>query len=301
MDRLHLINVFVAVVDAGGLAGAARKLAISPPAVTRAVNELEAHLGVRLLTRTTRVVKVTEAGARYAEDCRRILAALADADASATGSHGEPRGRLVVTAPVLFGARFVMPVVTAYLTTYPDTTVTCWFVDRVVHFVDDDVDVAIRIGELPDSSLQAVRVGQVRRVVCGSPSYLDARGAPASIDELNAHTIISANSVSPLPDWHFRVDGQERAVSLRPRLVTSTNEAARAAALAGFGLTRLLSYQVADQLRDGALVAVLQAAEPEPLPVHVVHREGRHATAKVRAFLDRMIQALRVEPGLRAA
>jgi DNA-binding transcriptional LysR family regulator len=299
MDRLHLINVFVAVVDAGGLAGAARKLAISPPAVTRAVNELEAHLGVRLLTRTTRVVKVTEAGARYAEDCRRILSALADADASATGSHGEPRWRLVVTAPVLFGARFVMPVVTAYLTSYPDTTVTCWFVDRVVNVVDDDVDVAIRIGDLPDSSLQAVRVGQVRRVVCGAPSYLATHGAPASIDELNGHTIISANSVSPLPDWHFRVEGQERTVSLRPRLVTSTNEAARAAALAGFGLTRLLSYQVADQLSEGALVAVLQAAEPEPLPVHVVHREGRHATAKVRAFLDRMIESLRAEPGLR--
>ena len=178
MDQLHLASVFVAVVDTKGFAGAARKLNISPPAVTRAINELEAHLGVRLLTRTTRVVRVTEAGARYAEDCRRILADLAEADESASGSHGSPRGRLTITAPVLFGCKYVTPVVTECLQRYPDVTIACWFLDRVVNMMDEGIDVAVRIGDLPDSSMQAIRVGTVRRVICAAPAYLEERGIP---------------------------------------------------------------------------------------------------------------------------
>lgn len=293
MDRLHLINVFVAVVDVGGFAGAARKLGISPPAVTRAIGELEAHLGARLLTRTTRVVRVTEAGARYVEDCRRILAELAEADESVSGLHGAPRGRLTITAPVLFGALHVTPVVTEFLQRYPEVTAACWFLDRVVNLTDEGVDVAVRIGELPDSSLQAVRVGSVRRVICAAPAYLDEHGEPEQPEDLLRHTLISANAVTPAPEWRFKVDGETRSVRVVPRLLTTTNDAAIAAAVGGFGLSRLMSYQVDELVRKGQLRRVLERFELAPLPVHLVHREGRHASHKARAFIDLALERLR--------
>ena len=298
MDQLHLINVFVAVVDAEGLAGAARKLGVSPPAVTRAINELESQLGVRLLTRTTRVVRVTEPGARYADDCRRILAELAQANASVAGMHSAPSGRLTLTAPVLFGARFVTPIVTEYLQRYPGVNASCWFLDRVVNMVDEGMDVAVRIGELPDSSMQAVRVGRVRRVICGAPAYLRQRGVPRFPEDLAAHDIVSAGAVAPGAEWRLLRDGAQCVVKLQPRMISTTNDAALAAAVGGFGLTRLLSYQVADQLRDGQLETVLGDFEPAALPVHLVHREGRHASQKARAFLDLAIERLRANPAL---
>ena len=300
MDRLHLINVFVAVVDVGGFAGAARKLGISPPAVTRAIGELEAHLGARLLTRTTRVVRVTEAGARYGEDCRRILAELAEADESVSGLHGAPRGRLTITAPVLFGALHVTPVVTEFLQRYPEVTAACWFLDRVVNLTDEGVDVAVRIGELPDSSLQAVRVGSVRRVICAAPSYLEAHGEPQQPEDLLSHTLISANAVTPAPEWRFKVDGETRSVRVLPRLLTTTNDSAIEAALGGFGLSRLMSYQVDELVRSGRLRRVLERFELAPLPVHLVHREGRHASHKARAFIDLALERLRERLGPRA-
>jgi DNA-binding transcriptional LysR family regulator len=298
VDRLHLIAVFVAVVDTKGFAGAARKLAISPPAVTRAINELETSLGVRLLTRTTRVVRVTEAGERYVEDCRRILAELAEADESVAGLHGAPRGRLTLTAPALFGTRVVTPIVTEYLQRYPEVSASCWFLDRVVNLMEEGVDIAVRIGELPDSSLQAVRVGQVRRLICGAPAYLAQHGTPQTPDDLAAHSIVSAISIAPSPEWRLVRRGETRAVKLQPRLTVTTNDAAVVAAVGGFGLTRRLSYQVADELRDGCLQTVLDDWEPPASPVHVVHREGRHASRKARAFLDLAIERLRAHPAL---
>ncbi|WIT14192.1 LysR family transcriptional regulator [Paucibacter sediminis] len=298
MDRLHLINVFTAVVDANGFAGAARKLNISPPAVTRAISELEAHLGVRLLTRTTRVVRVTDAGARYVEDCRRILAELAEADESVSGLHGAPRGRLTLTAPVLFGALYVTPIVTEYLQRYPEVTASCWFLDRVVNMMDEGVDIAVRIGELPDSSMQAIRVGKVRRVICAAPSYLERHGEPQSPDELAAHTIVSASGVTPAPEWRLVENGAARIVKLQPRMITTTNDSAVAAAVAGFGLSRLMSYQVAEHVREGRLKILLSEFETAPLPVQLVHREGRHASQKARAFLDLAIERLRASPAL---
>lgn len=290
--------MFVAVVDANGFAGAARQLGISPPAVTRAINDLETQLGVRLLTRTTRVVRVTEPGARYADDCRRVLAELAEANESVTGMHGAPRGLLTITAPVLFGAKFVTPVVTEYLERYPEVNVTCWFLDRVVNLMDEGVDVGVRIGELPDSSMQAVRVGQVRRVICASPAYLERCGVPLAPDDLSNHAIISASTVTPAPEWRLMRDGTPHVVRLQPRMTTTTNDSAVAAVVGGFGLSRLLSYQVADQLRDGRLATVLSDFELPALPVHVVHREGRHASQKARAFLDLAIERLRADPAL---
>lgn len=298
MDRLHLLNVFVAVVNTGGFAAAARKLAISPAAVTRAINDLETQLGVRLLARTTRVVRVTEPGARYADDCRRILAELAEANESVAGMHGAPGGRLTLTAPVLFGAKFIAPIVTEYLHSYPAVMASCWFVDRVVNMMEEGVDVAIRIGELPDSSMQAVRVGSVRRVICGAPSYLAEHGAPQVPDDLATHTIVCANAVAPASEWQLMQDGAPVVVKVHPRMTSTTNDAALVAAVNGFGLTRLLSYQVADAMLAGQLAVVMRAYEPAALPVHVVHREGRHASRKARAFLDLAIERLRANPAL---
>ncbi len=299
MDRFHLLSVFVAVVDAQGFAGAARKLGMSPPAVTRAVNELESHLGLRLLTRTTRTVRVTDAGERYAQDGRRILAELRDADESVSGLHAAPRGRLTITAPVLFGGMYVMPVVTQYLARYPEVTATCLFLDRVVHLVDEGVDVAVRIGALPDSSLQAVRVGQVRRVLCAAPGYLAEHGTPTHPDDLHRHTIIAANDITPHPEWRLRKEGAPHHLRLQARISTTTNDSAIAAALSGFGMAQLMSYQVAEHLRAGRLCTVLADHEPEALPIHIVHREGRHAPQRVRAFLDLAIAQLRADSSLR--
>ena len=298
MDQLYLIKVFVAVVDTSGFAGAARKLGISPPAVTRAINELESQLGVRLLTRTTRVVRVTEPGTRYADDCRRILSELTDANKSVGGLHSAPSGRLTLTAPVLFGAKFVTPIVTEYLLRYPAVNASCWFLDRLVNMMDEGVDIAVRIGELPDSSMQAVRVGSVRRVICASPDYLERYGIPQSPDDLAAHCIVSASPVTSTTDWRFMANGVPCVVKLQPRMTTTSNDSAVVAAAGGFGLTRLLSYQVADRLRGGELKIVLSEFEPAALPVHLMHHEGRHAAQKVRAFLDLAIERLRADPAL---
>jgi DNA-binding transcriptional LysR family regulator len=293
MSRFHLISVFVAVVDANGFAGAARKLSLSPPAVTRAINELENQLGVRLLTRTTRVVRVTDAGARYAQDCRRILAEMMDADESVTGAHGAPRGHIAITAPVLFGTQFVAPIVAEYLQKYPLVNAHCFFLDRVVNMIDEGMDVGIRIGQLADSSMQAIRVGQVRRVICAAPSYLAQHGAPILPDDLHQHCVVSASTITATPEWRLASKGVTHTIKLQPRMITSTNDSAVRTALDGFGLTRLLSYQVAEYLRDGRLITLLEDFEPEAIPVHVVHREGRHASQKIRAFLDLSISRLR--------
>lgn len=293
MDRLSLIRIFVTVVDIGGFAGAARKLELSPPSVSRAINELESALGVRLLTRTTRVVRVTEEGARYADDCRRILAELAEADASVSGRHGSPRGRLTITAPTLFGAMHVTPIVTEYLTRYPDVSVSCWFLDRVVNMMDEGVDVAVRIGELPDSSMQAIGVGHVRKVICASPDYLERHGEPMKPDDLQTHCIVCNRAIGTSAEWDLREGGRLRIVKLQPRLITTTNDSALTAAVGGFGVTRLLSYQVAHAIDAGRLQALLTAFEPAPLPVHLVHREGRYATQKARSFLDLALERLR--------
>jgi DNA-binding transcriptional LysR family regulator len=281
MDRLQAMTMFVTVVETEGFASAARKLNVSPSVVSRMVTELEERLGVRLLTRTTRIVRLTDAGATYFEDCRRILGEIEAAEVTATGTHAAPRGQLTVTAPVLFGKFHIMPIVLDYLTRYPAVNVNCWFLDRIVNLVDEGADVAVRIGELPSSSLQAVAVGKVRRILCAAPIYL--------------HVTIQSSGVSPAPEWRFTADQQPLAVPIQPRLITTTNDSAIEAAIAGLGVTRLLSYQVARELEVGTLKIVLADYEPAALPVHVVHREGRHANQKVRSFLDLTIEILRAK------
>lgn len=298
MDRLQAMTTFVAVVDSGGFASAARKLNLSPPVVTRAVAELEERLGLRLLTRTTRVVRVTDAGARFAEDCRRILADIEEAETVATGTHAAPRGTLTLTAPVLFGQLYVTPILVRYLQQYPEVDAQCLFLDRVVNVVEEGIDVAVRIGELPDSSLQAVRVGRVRRVLVAAPSYLKSQGVPQRPEDLARHAIVSASGVTPVSEWRFNDAGKSLLQRPQPRMRTTTNDSAIAAAVAGLGITRLLSYQVASHVRGGALQVLLEDFETAPLPVHVVHHEGRRATQKVRAFIDLAVDTLRADPAL---
>ena len=298
MDQLHCIRNFVAVVDAGGFAGASRKLNLSPASVTRAVAELENHLGVSLLTRTTRVVRVTDAGARYVEDCRRILADLDESSNAAAGVHATPRGRVKLTAPVLFGNMYVAPLVIEYLGIYPQTQAVCLFADRVVNMDDEGVDVAVRIGELPDSSLQAIRVGTTKRVLCAAPQYLKQRGMPRHPRDLSEHTIIAATGLTPSPQWRFVERQKPLICEVRPTLMTTTNDSAITAAVSGFGITRLMSYQVSEHLRTGKLKTVLTDFEMDPEPVHVLHRQGRRPNAKVRAMLDLLIERLRADTSL---
>jgi DNA-binding transcriptional LysR family regulator len=300
MDKFHLISVFVAVVDAGGFSRAARRLGISPPAVTRAITELENQVQVQLLTRTTRVVRVTDAGARYAQDCRRILAEMNDADDALSGSHHELHGNVAITAPALFGAKFVAPMLADYLGQHPQMNASCLFVDRVVNLIEEGMDVGIRIGHLADSSLRAIRVGTVSRVVCTSPEYLSNREPPRHPDELKNHCVVSANALDTAPEWRFVKQSRCLSIKLTPRMITATNDSAIATLLCGFGITRLLSYQVAEHLQRGALVRLLDDWQTDPLPVHIVHREGRHASSKVRVLIDLMIDRLRANPILKA-
>lgn len=294
MDRLQAMRIFVKVAEAGSFAAAARRLNASPPAVTRAVAALEASIGARLLTRTTRLVKLTDVGARYLEDCRRILSDLADAEAAAAGSYARPAGTLTVTAPVLFGRIYVLPILTGYLGGHPMVDGRALFLDRVVNIVDEGIDVAVRIGPLADSGLAAIRCGTVRRVVCASPAYLAAHGAPKTPAALAGHRVVDVAHAGDAV-WRFGADG-EMAVAVKPRLVCNVNEAAIAAAVEGWGITRVLSYQVASALDDGRLIVLLEDFEPEPLPIHVVHVEGRGAAAKVRSFVDHTVERLRADP-----
>lgn len=287
------MQVFATVAEEGGLARAARRLGLSAPAVTRAVAALEGRIGTRLLHRTTRIVRLTEAGTRFLADCKRILGEIGEAEASAAGSHAEPRGQISVTAPVMFGRMYVAPIVLDFLTRYPHVTARTLLVDQVVDLMDEGLDVAVRIAHLPDSSLSAVRVGSVRQVVCASPDYLAARGTPQTPADLSHLEAIPFSQVAAPQEWSFA--SAPSAVTVRPnaQLIVNTADVAIAAAIAGRGLTRVLSYQIAPELQAGRLKIVLAEFEPPPVPIHVVHREGRRAAARVRAFVDFAVGRLR--------
>lgn len=298
MDRLHLMTVYVAVAEEEGFAAAARRLAMSPPAVTRAISALEDRLGVKLLQRTTRHVRVTEAGERYLDDARRVIAAADEADEAAAGINAQPRGHMTVTAPVLFGRMYVMPGIVEYLRQHPETSVSALFLDRVVNMLEEGVDIGIRIGELSDSSYRALRVGHVRRVICAAPSYLKRHGIPQTPHDLKQHQVIVASSLSQNIEWRFVNQGEPLSVRIKPRLTVSSNDGAIEAASLGLGVTRLISYQVAPLLAAGKLKVVLSEFESPKVPIHIVHREGRHASAKMRSFIDLMAERLRAEPSL---
>ncbi len=293
MDRFHQLQVYIAVSEEGGFAAAARRLQLSPPAVTRAVAALEDTVGVKLLDRTTRYVRATEAGRRYLDDARQILAGLEAADEAAAGINAEPRGHLAVTAPVMFGRLFVLPGIVEYLERYPAMEIEAVFLDRSVNLLEEGLDVGVRIGELPDSSMRALHVGSVRHVLVAAQAYLDQHASPRVPLDLREHTLIAATAGGFGTSWRFADAAGEHPLKINARLAVTSNDAAISAVRAGFGIARLLSYQVAADVEAGQLQVLMPQYEPPELPVHILHREGRHASAKVRAFIDLMAQRLR--------
>jgi DNA-binding transcriptional LysR family regulator len=286
MDRLDELAVFLAVLEAGSLAGAARRLRRSPPAVTRIVASLEERAATRLIERTTRALAPTEAGRRVAEQARRLLGDYDEAMRSLGGDQ-TPRGLVRVTAPVMFGQRHVTPLATGFLAAHPAVRVELLLSDRNLDLVEEGLDVAIRIGALPDSGLVARGVGEVRRMLVASPGYLAARGTPTAPADLARHDVVfTASRPAPL-EWRFRRGaGKEHSVRLSPRLVVSHVEAALAAAVEGHGVAAALSYQVDAEIRSGRLVRLLPGHEPPPIPVHLVVPSARYMPARVRLFLD---------------
>lgn len=295
MDRFRELATFLAVAEEGAFNAAARRLRASPPAVTRQVTALEERLGVQLLSRTTRQVSLTEAGRRLRDDAARILDALEEAEAAAVGEQAVPSGELSLTAPVMFGRRFVAPILRDYLDAHPAVTARALFIDRNVSLQDEGLDVALRIGPLADSSMTALRVGTLRRVVVAAPAYLKRRGRPRTPDELRGHRIVFPTGVAEVPTWIFTKGSRRRTLRLAPALRIDSIEATIDAALAGWGITRVLSYQVADEIAAGKLVEILADFEDGSIPVQLLHAEGRHATAKLRSFLDFAAQRLRSE------
>jgi DNA-binding transcriptional LysR family regulator len=286
MDRIDAIAVFIAVADHGSFAAAARRLGRSPASVTRAVADLESRLGVRLLTRTTRAVSTTEAGQRFLGGAKRVLADLDEIERAAAGQGTAPRGELRLTAPILFGRLHVLPIVTEFLDRFPEVQAALALVDRPVDLVEEGLDVAVRIGALGESSAVATRVGALRRIVVASPDYLARRGTPQRPADLTDHDVVAFSGIAGVEHWVFRVAAGDVNVAIRPRLVVSTAEAAIDAARAGFGLTRVLSYQAAGDVARGSLLRVLPAYEGDEVPIHLVYPGGRHPPPKLRAFLD---------------
>jgi DNA-binding transcriptional LysR family regulator len=297
MDRIDAMKIFVAALDEGSLAGAGRRLGRSPAAVSRAVAFLEDRAGAPLLHRTTRSIKLSEVGERYAGACRRVLAELVEVDILAEGERSAPRGTLTLTAPVMSGEEVLRPILDAFLDTYPKISAKLYLLDRLVNLIDEGIDVALRIAHLPDSSMVAVRVGEVRRIIAAAPSYLAKHPRIAAPDDLSKQQIIAMTQFG-LDAWSFPPapgTTMSRTVHFTPRIVVNSVRAAVATATEGRGVTRLLSDQVAGHVRDGRLRIVLGSDEFPPLPVHIVTPERRLSVPKVRAFVDFAVPRLRTQ------
>jgi DNA-binding transcriptional LysR family regulator len=288
MDRLEAMSIVVQVAETGSFSRASRQLGIPLATVSRKVNELESHLGTKLLTRTTRKVALTDAGSVYLASAKRILEEVDETERIAAGEFHQPRGELVLTAPILFGRLHILPLVTEFLALYPDIHVRLVLSDRNLHLIDDHVDVALRIGPLPDSRMVATRIGSMRTVVCASPKLLAGHGTPSDPQGLDTVPCVNFDVVSAAPAWSFRSREAKALndVAIAPRLSVSTAEAAVLAAAQGVGVTRVLHYQCAAAVRDGSLQIILADFEPEPLPVHLIHNSRGALPSKTRAFLD---------------
>ncbi|MBN8987779.1 MAG: LysR family transcriptional regulator [Rhizobiales bacterium] len=293
MDRIDAMQAFVTVADLRGFAPAARKLGMSPSGVTRLIAALEERLGARLLQRTTRQVALTDAGARYLERARRILSDVEEAESAAEGERTRPGGRLLVSAPNGFGRLHVSPVVSAYLQRYPEVSADLRLSDRMINLVEEGVDLAVRIGHLPDSTLVARHVGEMRRIVVASKDYLKRRGEPKTPEAIAEHDTIHFGAMTAEPEWRFVVDGREIRISSTPRFASNSADAAIQYAEAGGGLTRVLAYQAAASLKAGRLKIVLAPFAPPALPIHIVYPTSRLLSAKVRTFIDLVIESTR--------
>jgi DNA-binding transcriptional LysR family regulator len=286
MDRLEAMSILIAAAETGSLSAAGRRLNVPLPTISRKVSELESHLNTRLLIRSTRQLKLTDACAAYIVACKRILEQVGEAERAVSGEYTAPRGDLAVTAPVVFGRWHVLPVIDEFLAAFPEINVRLALSDRNVHLIDDHIDLAVRIGALSDSGLVASRVGSVRRVVCASPEYLSRHGIPRMPDDLVALSCVAVEGFTSSTTWRFAAKGSERAVPIRSRLAVNTVEAAIDAAIAGVGVARVLSYQVARAVAEGKLQIVLADYELEPLPISLIHVGQGVLPRKIRAFLD---------------
>ncbi|PBB19346.1 LysR family transcriptional regulator [Mesorhizobium sp. WSM4313] len=286
MDRLDAMSLFVATAEAGSLSAAARRAGIPLATVSRKLSELEKHLGTRLLNRSTRRLTLTDAGQSYLAACRRILDEVSEAERDAAGEYSSPTGELVITAPVVFGRLHVLPVIAGFLAVYPRVDVRLTLSDRITQLVEEHIDLALRIGELPDSAMVAIRVGSIRRIVCASPAYLALHGTPTTPQDLAGHDCVTFEGLAAPAAWSFGTGKTETTIPVRSRLQVNTAEAAIDAAIAGLGLTKVLSYQADAAVRAGALRLVLQPFEPPPWPVSLVHAGQGRLPVKLRAFLD---------------
>jgi DNA-binding transcriptional LysR family regulator len=280
------MSTLVAAVEAGSLSAASRKLGMPLATVSRKVSELERHLRTKLVNRTSRRLTLTDAGHSYVAGCKRVLADLDEVERAAAGEYIVPRGDLVITAPIVFGRLHVLPIATEFLKAYPDIDIRIVLADRVMNLHEDAVDVAIRIGTLPDSNLIATRVGTIRQIVCGSPDYFARKGVPQTPEELHHHDCVTFEAVMSSAGWRFVLDGSPLTVAVHSRLVVNTAEAAIDAAIASVGVTRVLSYQATKAIRGGTLAIALEGFEPAPWPVSLVYRGQGLLPLKVRAFLN---------------
>jgi len=292
MDRVSEMRTLVAVAEAGSFSEAAKRLGLTPPTVTRSIAALEQRLGARLFVRTTRSVRLTEAGAQFADDAKRLLADLDLAWQTAAGQHGRARGSLRLTAPVLFGEQYMMPVLREFLDAHPEVSASVLLLDRVTNLIEEGLDLALRIGPSQDSGLEVVEVGRVRRMVVAAPSYLDKFGCPQRPQDLAQHRIVVSVGASASLDWSFGDGSDHQSVRVAPALSVSTLRAAIGEAQAGWALTRVLSYQVQADLAAGRLQAVLEAFEPPSLPVCLVFPRSRIPSARLMAFVELASQRL---------
>ncbi len=286
MDRFEAMRTLLAAVDGGSLSAASRAMGTPLPTVSRRVSDLEAHLGAQLVVRTSRKLLLTEAGEAYVGAARRLLEDLSDAERAASGEYRVPRGELLVTAPIMFGKLHVAPVVHAFLAAYPDVSVRLVLSDSNIDIIETHVDIAVRVGQLPDSELVARQVGHIHWVLVASPDYIARRGEPAVPEDLTCHDCIAFEGLQTRRVWRVGAEALVRSVTIRPRYSVNTADAVVEAATAGLGVARVMSYQTASGVAAGQLVPVLAQQGYEPLPVHLVHRRQRSQPLKLRAFLD---------------
>ncbi len=302
MDRLEAMTILVAAAETGSLSAASRQLRIPLATVSRRVSELEAHLDVRLFHRGHRKVVLTDAGQSYVASCRRILEEVAEAERTASGEYRAPRGELIISAPAMMGRSHVLPVVEEFLRAYPDINIRMQFTDRQVNFVEEHVDLAVRVGELADSSnLIAARVGLIRATLCASPAYLSRRGTPKKPADLKKHDCVVHEGHPTARNWQFFGTGPTQTIPVASRLSVNLADAAVAAAMAGVGIARVLSYLIDDLVRTGELIPLLEAYEPSPLPVSVIYPSQRQVPLKLRVFLDFAVPRLKERLGYRSA
>lgn len=293
MDRLESMSVIIAIAETGSLSAASRRLGTPVPTISRRLSELESHLNARLLQRSSRQMKLTEAGRAYIEACKRILEQIDEAERQVSGEYAAPRGDLTVTAPWGLGHLHLLPLACEFMHSYPDIRLRLLLTDRVLNPHEEKIDVAIRIGNLPDSSLIATRVGSVRIVTCASPSYLADNGLPAHPRDLANHDCISVDDFAAQQIWKFEKSGREISAPIRSKLTVNTSEAAVEAALAGAGIARVMAYKMEAARRAGALALILSEFERPPLPMHIVHAERKPVPQKLRAFLEWITPRLR--------